>query len=77
MHSVGLEPTKLILTGTRATYQATGDAVYVRVQAQSFVTAVFKSIPGTIFHGNVTLREPVTLIHPTVYRFLAQYVLTS
>ena len=26
MHSVGLEPTKLILIGTRTTYQATGDA---------------------------------------------------
>jgi len=26
MHSVGLEPTKLILTGTWTTYQATGDA---------------------------------------------------
>ena len=26
MHSVRLEPTKLILIGTRITYQATGDA---------------------------------------------------
>ena len=26
MHSVGLQPTKLILAGTRTTYQATGDA---------------------------------------------------
>ena len=26
MHSVRLEPTKLILIGTRATYQASGDA---------------------------------------------------
>ena len=26
MHSVGLEPAKLILIGTRTTYQATGDA---------------------------------------------------
>ena len=26
MHSVGLEPTKLILIGTRTTYQSTGDA---------------------------------------------------
>ena len=26
MHSVKLEPTKLILIGTRTTYQATGDA---------------------------------------------------
>ena len=26
MHSVRLEPTKLILIGTRTTYQATGDA---------------------------------------------------
>ena len=29
MHSVRLEPTKLILVGTRTTYQATGDAGYV------------------------------------------------
>ena len=28
MHSVRLEPTKLILIGTRTTYQATGDAGY-------------------------------------------------
>ena len=28
MHSVTLEPTEFILTGTRATYQATGDAGY-------------------------------------------------
>ena len=27
MHSVRLEPMKLILVGTRATYQATGDAI--------------------------------------------------
>ena len=27
MHSVRLEPTKLMLIGTRTTYQATGDAV--------------------------------------------------
>ena len=26
MHSVRLEPTKLIMVGTRTTYQATGDA---------------------------------------------------
>ena len=26
MHSAGLEPTKLILIGTRTIYQATGDA---------------------------------------------------
>ena len=29
MHSVRLEPTKLILIGTRTTYQAAGDAVWV------------------------------------------------
>ena len=27
-HSVRIEPTKLIIVGTRTTYQATGDAVY-------------------------------------------------
>ena len=32
MHSVRLEPTKLILTGTRTTYQATGDAGWRKPQ---------------------------------------------
>ena len=29
MHSVRLKPTKLVLVGTRTTYQATGDAIYI------------------------------------------------
>ena len=29
MHSVGLEPTKLILVGTRTTYEATGGVGYL------------------------------------------------
>ena len=40
MHSVRLEPTKLILTGTRTTYQATGDAgTYVYLLFMSLVFA--------------------------------------
>ena len=41
MHSVRLEPTKLSFTGTRTTYQATGDAGYVRyiIEYRSKVSA--------------------------------------
>ena len=31
VHSVRTEPTKLILVGTRITYQATGDAAYMHI----------------------------------------------
>ena len=41
MESVGLEPTTLILIGTRTTYQATGDAVYpVPMQTRADVSHV-------------------------------------
>ena len=40
MHSVRLKPTKLILIGTRTTYQATGDAGYIRGYHYYETTAV-------------------------------------
>ena len=35
MHSVGLEPTKLILIDTRTTYQATGDDARQETKART------------------------------------------
>ena len=34
MHSVRLEPTKLILAGTQTTYQANGDARYIGISGR-------------------------------------------
>ena len=46
MHSVRLEPAKLILIGTRTTYQATGDAIFGGI-----------IIPGTFFCFGTAVRH--------------------
>ena len=45
MHSVRLKPTKLVLVGTRTTYQATGDAIYIIIYISIYVY-----IPGITYH---------------------------
>ena len=52
MHSVRLEPTKLILRGTRTTYQATGD--YIMGQSGMPV----QQYDGTVGTGRPTPQQP-------------------